>query len=131
MSGVGRALAAVLILATASAGCQRRSEPGVDEERSGANAPDTAGAARPETRARDVSALPRDGITEDGRAAWRTQLMWPDDCEQAFRASHAGGAGGVRVVRLSPAVSVVEVTCAAGSYQPSAIRFKLTEDGGG
>ena len=58
-------------------------------------------------------------------------LMWPDDCEDAFQASHAGDAGGILVASLTPGVSLVEVTCAAGSYQPSAMRFKLTEDTGG
>jgi hypothetical protein len=54
-------------------------------------------------------------------------LMWPDDCEDAFRASHAGDDGGILVSSLTPGVSLVEVTCADGSYQPSAMRFKLTE----
>lgn len=58
-------------------------------------------------------------------------LMWPDECEDAFQASHAGDAGGIRVVRLGPGVSLVEVTCAAGAYQPSTMRFTLAEDASG
>ena len=123
MNGVGRAMAVVLILAAACGGCQRR--------RGDTDIPDTASAAPPQSPPLDVSALPVDGITADGRGEWRIQLMWSGDCEEAFRASHAGDAGGVRVVRLGSAVSLVEVTCAAGSYQPSALRFKLTEDGAG
>ena len=130
MSGVGQGMAVALMLAVAGGGCQQRSTT-FDADRGSADASDRAGATAPETRPRDVSALPRDAITADGRGAWRTQLMWSGDCEDAFRASHAGDAGGVRVVRVGSAVSLVEVTCAAGSYQPSAIRFKLTEDGAG
>lgn len=57
--------------------------------------------------------------------------MWPDDCEEAFRASHIGSDGGMRIVQLGSTVSLVEVTCAAGSYQPSVLRFRLTEDNAG
>ena len=106
-----RRMAAALILAAMCAACQGRNADA-----------DSTGMRIPETR-------PRDGTAADGRREWRTQLMWPDDCEQAFQASHAGNAGGVRVIRLGSAVSLVEVTCAAGSYQPSAIRYKLTGDG--
>jgi hypothetical protein len=82
-----------------------------------------------EAGARGVSALPREGITVAQRDQWRAELMWPDQCEDAFQTSHAGQAGGIRVVRMSATASVVEVTCAAGSYQPSALRFRVTEDG--
>jgi hypothetical protein len=116
------ALALMLIGASGGGGCRQR-----DTDAS-ARAADPAAS---ETRLVDVSALPRDGITMAQRGTWHTQLMWPDDCEDAFRASHAADAGGIRVVRLGPAVSLVEVICAAGSYQPSALRFKLTEDSAG
>jgi len=121
MNGVGHVMAAVALMLTAActSGQVRNAEA------------DTAGAAAPQTRPPDISALPRDAITADGRAEWRTQLRWSGDCEDAFRASHAGDAGGIRVVRLGSAESLVEVTCAAGSYQPSAVRFKLTEGGNG
>ena len=35
------------------------------------------------------------------------------------------------VVPLGSGVSLVEVTCAAGAYQPSALRYALNEDAGG
>ena len=77
----------------------------------------------------DLSSLPRDGITTAQRVQWRDHLRWPDDCEDAFRASASGGDyGGVLVFRLAGGASLVEVTCAAGSYQPSALRYKLVED---
>jgi len=113
-----RMMTAAMILAAVCAACQGRS--------AGA---DSAGAAGLETRPHDATSRSRDGATAQGRSEWRTQLMWPDDCEEAFQASHAGDASGVRVVPLGPDVFLVEVTCAAGSYQPSAIRFKLTGDG--
>ncbi len=105
MNGAGSRVAATLALAMTVAGCQGP-EPALD-----------------------LSTLPRDGITVAQRAQWQSQLQWPDDCEDAFRASHAGDAGGIGVVRLNATVSLVEVTCAAGSYQPSVRRFKLIEDG--
>ena len=118
--GTGWAAATILSLAAiVGGGCQRRD----------ADATDTTHAAAPETRPRDVPALPRDGITAAQRGRWRTQLIWPDDCEDAFVASHVGDGGGIQVLRLGPAVSLVEVTCAAGAYQPSVMRFKLIEDG--
>jgi hypothetical protein len=121
MNGVVQSTATVALLLTAA--CAAGEDRSTDAN--------TAGAAALKSSPRDVSALPRDRITTDGRAEWRTQLMWSSDCEDAFRHSHTGDAGGVRVVRLGSAVSLVEVTCAAGSYQPSVIRFKLTEDGAG
>jgi hypothetical protein len=87
-----------------------------------------------QSNARDeLSALPRDGITEAQRADWHRYILWPQDCEDAFQTSHVAGTGGMRIVKLgaAPAVSLVEVTCAAGSYQPSAVRFTLTEDAAG
>jgi hypothetical protein len=98
-----------LALAAASAGCQQRSADA----------------------SLDLSTLPRDGITVAQRAQWHSQLKWADDCENAFRASHAGDAGGMRIVRLRSTVSLVEVICAAGSYQPSVIRFALADDTAG
>ncbi len=113
MSRIVRIVAASLILAAASAGCQRHGTP---TDRKGAEGP---------------ASLPRAGITVARRAEWRVHLKWSDDCEDAFRASHAGDDGGISVVRLGAGVSLVEVTCAAGSYQPSVIRFRLIEDATG
>ena len=94
MGGVGWWMAVGLVLAAAVAGCQRR---GADWS-STMSDPDPKA---PPTR--DVAHALRDSVTIAERAEWRTQLMWSDDCEDAFRASHAGDAGGVRVVRLGPA----------------------------
>lgn len=121
MGGVGWWMAVGLVLAAAVAGCQRR----------GADSSSTISDPDPKAPpTRDVASLPRDSVTIAERAEWRTRLLWPDGCEDAFRASHAGEAGGMLFVGLGPGVSLVEVTCAAGSYQPSAMRFKLTEEGG-
>ena len=88
------------------------------------------GCRRPAAESTGLASLPRNAITTAQRAEWRMHLMWPDDCEDAFQASHAGDGGGILVVRLAPGISLVEVTCAAGSYQPSAMRYKLTEGTG-
>ena len=90
-----------------------------------------AGCRQPVTGSGGVASLPRDGITVAQRAEWRTHLMWPDACEDAFRASHAGDSGGMTVASLGPGVLLVEVTCAAGAYQPSTMRFKVSEDASG
>ena len=78
----------------------------------------------------DLRSLLRDRVTLAQRAEWRRHLQWPDECEDAFRASHAGDAGGVTVVPLDSGGSLIEVTCAAGAYQPSALRYALTDDTG-
>ena len=101
-------------------GCERR-EPETTQAIDAAP-PDEPGAS---------PALSRRDITVDDRSQWRTRILWPDECEAAFRASHVGNDGGMRIIRLGPAVSLVEVTCAAGSYQPSVRRFRLTEDSAG
>ena len=110
-----------LVLSAACVGCQR----------SGGDAPPATDAPAATADSRDVRSLPRDRVTVAQRAQWRPHLQWPDECEDAFRASHAGDAGGINVVPLASGVSLVEVTCAAGAYQPSALRYALTEGAGG
>ena len=61
------------------------------------------------------------------RAAWRAALDWPVSCEEAFESSHAGGDGGLVIHALAPNVSLVEVLCAAGSYQPSHLFIRYDE----
>jgi hypothetical protein len=107
MVGVGRQMAACFIIAAALASCRRAPE-----------------AIPP------PASLPRDRITFEQRAGWRAHLRWPDACEDSFRASHAGDSGGVTVTPLPAGRVLVEVTCAAGSYQPSAIRFDLPDGAG-
>ena len=88
-----------------------------------------AGCREPAAERSAFDALPRDGITLAQRATWRGRLHWSDECESAFQASHAGDSGGVTITALRPGGSLVEVICAAGSYQPSVVRFKLAGAG--
>jgi len=78
-----------------------------------------------------VASLARSGVSLEGRAAWRQHLRWPDDCEDAFQASRAGTDGGLTFTSMGDGVSLVEVVCAAGSYQPSVVRVRLVESAGG
>ena len=123
IAGMGRASLGVaigLILGTACMACGRAPDPPAS------NVAQTTHAGSGE-----LASLPRDRITLAQRADWRSHLRWPDDCEESFVASHFGDGGGISVVRLGPAASLVEVTCAAGAYQPSTLRFRLTEDANG
>ena len=121
IAGMGRVGVALgLVLGAACVACQRAADPPVS------SAAQTTRSGRP-----DLSSLPRDRVTLTQRAGWRAHLRWPDDCEESFLASRAGDDGGINVVRLGPGVSLVEVTCAAGAYQPSMMRFRLTEDASG
>ena len=121
MSGVSLGVAIGVMLSAACLGCQRRA---IDSST-------TSSAPVPQSRPRDLTSLPRAKVTLAQRTDWRRHLLWPDDCEEGFRASHAGDDGGIRVVLLGAGVSLVEVTCAAGAYQPSTMRFALTEDANG
>jgi hypothetical protein len=77
-----------------------------------------------------LASLARSGVSLEGRAAWRANLHWPDSCEDAFQASRAGTDGGVTFTPMGDGVSLVEVVCAAGSYQPSVVRLRLVESAG-
>ena len=120
MGGV-RGVAIGLMLSAACLGCQRRA----------ADSSTTSSAPVPQPRPRGLASLPRAGVSVAQREDWRRHLLWPDDCEEGFRTSHAGDDGGIRVVPLGAGMSLVEVTCAAGAYQPSTMRFALTEDANG
>lgn len=63
------------------------------------------------------------------RAAWRQVLQWPADCEDAFQASHVGDDGGLSLAELAPQLTLVDVLCAAGAYQPSHVFLRLDERG--
>jgi hypothetical protein len=63
------------------------------------------------------------------RAAWRAALDWPASCEQAFASSRAGEDGGLAIHVVEPGVSLVEVLCAAGAYQPSHAYIRYDEHG--
>lgn len=105
MGRVGRTVAGCLVLAALVACRERASEPDGGSPAGGEAA-----------------------VSE--RERWRARLHWSDDCEEAFRATHTGSTGGVTVVPLQSGGSLVEVDCAAGSYQPSAVRFKLSDGNG-
>jgi len=76
-------------------------------------------------------ALPRTNVSLADRAAWRQHLHWADGCEEAFQASGAGTDGGLTFTSLGDGASLVEVVCAAGSYQPSMVRVRLVESPAG
>jgi hypothetical protein len=69
----------------------------------------------------------RENLSLSDRANWRRILKWPDECESAFQASHAGDDPGVVFHQLGAQLSVVEVLCAAGSYQASSTFVRLDE----
>lgn len=71
--------------------------------------------------------LPRTGLSVEDRAAWRARLRWPDGCEQAFQASRATGDAGLVFMPVAAGVSVVQVLCAAGAYQPSFVYIRYDE----
>ena len=68
-------------------------------------------------------------LSLEDRTAWRAALDWPTSCEEAFGSSHAGQEGGLVIRTLAPRVSLVEVLCAAGTYQPSHVYVKYDEQG--
>ncbi len=68
-------------------------------------------------------------LSLEDRAAWRAALDWPASCEEAFESSRAGQDGGLVIRALAPRVSLVEVLCAAGTYQPSHVYVKYDEQG--
>ena len=109
----------LLILgAIAVVGC---SSPRVEEQtvgRAGTRASVPQGAAAP---------LRRSQLSLGDRTGWRSVLKWPDECEEAFQASHAGDDAGLVFNELAPGISLVEVLCAAGSYQPSFVYVRFDE----
>ena len=74
-----------------------------------------------------AAALRRTQLSLGDRTGWRSVLNWPDECEEAFQASHAGDDAGLVFNELAPGISFVEVLCAAGSYQPSFVYVRLDE----
>jgi hypothetical protein len=68
-------------------------------------------------------------LSLEDRAAWRAALDWPTSCEEAFESSRASQDSGLVIRALAPRVSLVEVLCAAGAYQPSHVYVKYDEQG--
>jgi hypothetical protein len=81
----------------------------------------------PPSRLPAEAALPKTDLSVRDRSDWRAVLRWPDDCEEAFQASHAGEDGGLVFELLAEGLWVVQVLCAAGSYQPSSVYVRLDE----
>ena len=116
-----------LLLAACAIGCGPAPESGPPDR-----APASGGSA-----ARGASAGPADvalrrrtaPLSVRDREDWRAVLKWPASCEEAFQASHAGEDGGLAFNDLAPGLSVVEVLCAAGAYQPSHVYLRHDERG--
>jgi hypothetical protein len=84
-------------------------------------------AAAPVEAATPRELPPRTGLSLQDRASWLAVLNWPDECESAFQASHVGNDPGLVFHPLTSQLSVVEVVCAAGSYQASSTVIRLDE----
>lgn len=63
------------------------------------------------------------------RNAWREILQWPASCEDAFQVSRTGDDAAITFFELAPGLALVEVLCAAGSYQPSSVYVRFDERG--
>jgi hypothetical protein len=74
-------------------------------------------------------ALPdrRDHLPAADRAQWRSVLNWSDACEDDFRATRASEDAGMQFHDIAPRVSLVQVLCGAGAYQPSFVFVLLDE----
>ena len=106
--------AAVVLMALSGPGCRARTtRENAQRERQGAGTM-PAGSGQ-------VTPMPSD------RDAWRALLEWPASCEEAYQASHVGTDAGLRFFELAPGLSLVEVVCAAGSYQPSQVYVRVDE----
>lgn len=68
-------------------------------------------------------------LSLEDRAAWRAALNWPASCEDAFESSRASEDGGLVIHAFAPHVSLVEVLCASGTYQPSHVYVRYDEQG--
>ena len=64
-----------------------------------------------------LATLPKDNLKSEHRAQWRRILAWPDDCEHAFTSTSASQVG-LTFHTLMHGVTLVEVLCSAGAYQP-------------
>jgi len=71
--------------------------------------------------------LPRANLTVRDRADWRHVLNWDETCEKEFQSSRVAEDGGLVFHQIVPSVSLVEVLCSAGAYQPSFVIVRLDE----
>jgi len=117
--------AVILTLTCCASACAR--SPGGDVEAADAS---SAGSGGSTALSGTPSELP--GLatrTRADRAAWRAQLGWPDDCEQAFELTDASPDSGIVVQALEHGAMLVAVRCAAGAYQPSALVLQVDATG--
>jgi len=112
-----------LVLLTAALGWGCSSRPS-GEEKPGSQ---TTPPGPPVSAAPVASRLPKQNLTLSDRAAWHALLRWPEDCDEAFRQSHAGDDAGLEFNQLSDGVFLLGVVCATGSYQPSTIFLRVDE----
>ena len=71
--------------------------------------------------------LPRAHVTVRDRTDWRHILKWDATCEKDFQSSRVAEDGGLVFHQIGPRVSLVEVLCSAGAYQPSFVIVRLDE----
>lgn len=71
----------------------------------------------------DAFSIPEPGaaLTVNDRAMWRSALAWPDECEGAFEASRASNDAGLAFYRLPGDLTLVQIFCAQGAYQPTQV----------
>jgi hypothetical protein len=119
---IGTAIVAAVALVACASPVNRTGDASVDASSQGSAA--AAASAHQAT-----ALLPRSNLSLSDRARWRSILKWPDDCETAFQSSHVGTDSGLRFHELAPQLAVVEVLCAAGSYQSSATLVRFDERG--
>ena len=113
----------VTLLMVACAACSPAPAPPADISRPAAtDAANGATSASSELRRRSPFSL-------DDRALWRAALAWPESCEESFSSSRAGQDGGLAVHNLAARVSIVEILCASGAYQPSHVFVRYDEQG--
>jgi hypothetical protein len=78
---------------------------------------------------RALPAIPSSGatLTLADRAAWRSAIGWPDDCERAFEATRATEDAGLEFFRLADDATVVQILCAQGAYQPTQVFGRIDD----
>jgi hypothetical protein len=112
----GRHTLVVLLAAAGGVGCSRAAQDPRGASSAGQPATVTAGAG-----------LPREKLTRPDRERWRAVLGWPEACESAYQSSQASDDPGLQFHPLAPGISLVQVLCAAGSYQPSWVYLRFDE----
>lgn len=116
-------LAAVIIVFASVASCADRPEP-VDALRDTAA---TQAAAEAPPAAPALRRTPPFSLAD--REQWRRVLDWPSSCEESFQSTRAAEDGGLAIGELAAGLSIVEVLCAAGSYQLSHTYVRFDERG--